>query len=163
MNKPSIIVVMGVSGSGKSTVGKLLSRETGLNFYDADDYHPQENIDKMAAGSPLNDHDRQAWLERLNLLMSESMQDGGILACSALKEKYRIIMKKDVDKDINWIYLDGSFEEIQQRMNQRTDHFMPGSLLHSQFDTLEIPEYAIRVPISQTAEEIVSEILSKLP
>jgi gluconokinase len=151
-----------VSGSGKTTIGKLLAQKMEVAFRDADDYHPKENIDKMAAGQPLNDNDRQGWLERLNELIIESQTDGLVLACSALKENYRRILASGLHKDIKWIYLDGSFEEILARMKDRKDHFMPSELLRSQFDTLEIPSYALSVPINTSPEQTVAEIVERL-
>lgn len=159
---PEIIIVMGVSGSGKSTIGRLLGQELELDFYDADDYHPEANILKMASGMPLNDDDRYSWLIRLNKLITEQRNQGLVLACSALKESYRQLLAGKLAGEIRWVYLDGSFDEILQRMEGRKDHFMPAKLLRSQFDTLEIPQYALSVPISNTPESTVSYILEKI-
>ena len=117
----------------------------------------------MASGQPLNDSDRHPWL----LLLSEKLKSwetngGAILACSALKEGYRKILASKTSKQIIWVYLDGSFEIIKIRLKQRSNHFMPAELLQSQFDTLEIPEYAIQVDISLPIDELVSSIISKL-
>lgn len=152
---------MGVSGSGKTTIGKLLGKKLGLVFYDADDYHPEANIIKMASGKPLDDEDRQGWLERLNQLIREREKQGMVLACSALKEHYREILARNVKNDITWIYLEGSFEQILERMKGRKDHFMPSELLRSQFETLEVPAYALSVPIDST-ESTLKAILEKL-
>ncbi|MGI9547954.1 MAG: gluconokinase [Flavobacteriaceae bacterium] len=159
INKGSIIIVMGVSGSGKSTVGKLLAKKLNLTFRDADDYHPPGNIQKMASGKSLNDEDRKGWLHRLNELMRDSGELGIVLACSALKESYRTILAQDIDKELVWIYLDGDYEEILARMQKREEHFMPAALLRSQFDTLEVPSYAIPVSISNKPDKTVELIL----
>ena len=157
-----IYVVMGVSGSGKSTVGKLLAEDLGLLFYDADDYHPEANIKKMSSGKALNDLDRQGWLERLNQLIVLNQDDGLVLACSALKEKYRRRMVAGLEQEPNWIYLDGTYEEILARLQGRKAHFMPSALLRSQFETLEVPDYAFAVSIQGSPEQIVSEIFKRL-
>ncbi len=154
-----IVIVMGVSGSGKTTIGKLLGQKLGLEFHDADDYHPEANILKMASGMPLNDDDRYSWLIRLNKLILDRQSNGLVLACSALKESYRQLLISELTKEIKWIYLEGSFEEILQRMKGREDHFMPAKLLRSQFETLEVPEYALTVPISNSPETTVKYIL----
>lgn len=154
----NVYVVMGVSGSGKSTVGKLLAEKMELAFYDADDYHPQENIDKMASGKPLNDQDRQGWLLRLNELILNNEPEGLVLACSALKEAYRRTMASGLKKEPTWIYLSGSYEEILNRIRARSEHFMPSTLLKSQFETLEIPDYAIVQSINKAPSEIIEDL-----
>ncbi|MGP1994415.1 gluconokinase [Zobellia laminariae] len=161
-SKNPIIFVMGVSGSGKSTIGKLLAEELNLSFYDGDDYHPEANVKKMADGHPLDDDDRQGWLERLNLLAIEKSEYGAIIACSALKNKYRTILQNGIEEKLNFVYLQGTFEEIMGRLELRKNHFMPPELLHSQFNTLEVPENAITVSIMHTPEEIVSKIIKAL-
>ncbi|WP_446051724.1 gluconokinase [Zobellia laminariae] len=161
-SKNPIIFVMGVSGSGKSTIGKLLAEELNLSFYDGDDYHPEANVKKMADGHPLDDDDRQGWLERLNLLAIEKSEDGAIIACSALKNKYRTILQNGIEEKLNFVYLQGTFEEIMGRLELRKNHFMPPELLHSQFNTLEVPEDAITISIMHTPEEIVSKIIKAL-
>lgn len=153
------IVVMGVSGCGKTTVGRALAQSLGCFFMEGDDFHPQANVDKMTTGTPLNDDDRKPWLESLN----EEIQkhQGVVLSCSALKESYRKILKKNVNKLI-FIHLDGSFDLIHSRMKSRSNHFMPASLLQSQFDALEKPKNAIVISIDQSQEEILKEALEKL-
>ena len=157
-----VLFVMGVSGSGKSTIGKLLAKKLNVKFYDGDDYHPKENVDKMAKGNPLNDDDRKGWLHRLNLLAKEKELVGAVIACSALKVKYRTLLQKGIIKELHFIYLQGSFEEVSARLKQRKGHFMPPELLRSQFEALEVPQNAITVSIDNTPEEIVSEIIKKL-
>ena len=155
-------ILMGVSGSGKTTVGQQLAERLGWDFYDADDFHPPENVAKMAAGVPLNDEDRQPWLIILHDLISASLKKGrsGVLACSALKESYREILLKD-NADVHLVYLKGSFDLILFRMQARSGHYMKPSMLRSQFDTLEEPTDAIVVPVSVPVDEIVDNILSR--
>lgn len=162
MNKPLIIYVMGVSGSGKSTIGKLLAEKLGLPFFDGDDFHPEANIKKMAEGHPLNDTDRKGWLERLNSLALEHRNKGSIIVCSALKEAYRITLSKNLVDSYCFVYLKGSMTEISERLSERTDHFMPKKLLQSQFDTLEVPENAIEVSINYSPKEIVDFIIKEI-
>lgn len=149
---------MGVSGCGKTTVGRKLAESRGLPFYDADDFHPISNIEKMKAGRPLNDDDRSGWLKTLSVSLEEWQNDGGaVLACSALKETYRKVLNSRIQK-IHWIYLKGSFELITGRLEQRQEHYMPLSLLESQFKALEEPTYGYHPDISHSPEELVALI-----
>jgi gluconokinase len=161
--KPASIVLMGVTGSGKSTIGTLLAEKLGWKFHDGDDYHPPANKDKMAGGTPLSDSDRTPWLENLNELLTGAQQKGHsiVLACSALKNSYRDVLQRDIKK-LRFVHLDGSFECIQKRLSERKGHFMDPDLLHSQFDALELAEHAIRVPIEGTPKLIVDEIIQLL-
>jgi gluconokinase len=160
---PFIIYVMGVSGSGKSTIGKKLSKQTGIPFFDGDDFHAVSNIEKMKAGHPLNDQDRVEWLIRINQFAKDQTKNkGAIIACSALKEKYRNILSEGITIPIFWIFLQGSFDLIEKRMRTRTDHFMPASLLASQFTTLEVPRQAITIDIKNEPDKIVETIISRL-
>ena len=154
---------MGVSGTGKSTVGKLLSDRTGWAFYDADDFHPPANIEKMYRGIPLTDIDRLPWLLQLKQLITRTINKDrqGILACSALKSKYRQILQNNCS-EVKFIYLRGDYDCIQRRVRQRTGHFMSSALLRSQFDTLEEPKDALEVDVSHTPEAIVAEILEQI-
>ena len=161
-DKGKIIIVMGVSGSGKSTIGQLLAQELNLVFLDADDYHPPENIEKMKDGRPLNDQDRKGWLSSLNTEIRKFEDRGLVLACSALKESYRRHLGTAVTKDIQWVYLDGQFEEILNRMRKRKGHFMPATLLKSQFDTLEVPPYALKVKIEESPQKMLAKIAKTL-
>lgn len=155
-----LIVVMGVSGSGKSTIGKALSDRLGLRFYDADDFHPAENISKMTNNIPLTDEDRFPWLEKLALKLKKWHTKGGaILACSALKESYRNLLMQH-GNEIKWVYLEGSFELISERLANRSNHFMKKELLQSQFDTLEIPTYGIRADINNSVSQIIETVIT---
>lgn len=157
-----VLVVMGVSGSGKSLVGKLLSQAMGLPFFDGDDFHPEENIQKMAGGIPLDDRDRKGWLIALNQLALEHRGKGAIIACSALKRTYRSLLGAGMGDGMVFIHLRGSFELIKSRMELRKGHFMPLDLLRSQFDVLEPPSKALTVSIDKSPHEIVEEILKRL-
>lgn len=157
-----IVVLMGVTGSGKSTIGTLLAERTGAVFADADDYHPAANKEKMAAGHPLNDEDRQPWLETLNGLMREWFEAGknGVLACSALKEKYRSTLAAGMPaRTVKFVWLDGSRDLLSERLAERHHEFMNPKLLESQFATLEPPKDALRIVNDRSPEEIVSQIL----
>lgn len=157
-----VIIVMGVSSSGKSTVGRILAQKLNIPFADADDYHPESNLKKMEAGKALNDEDRYSWLIDLNHILRKAGNSGMVMACSALKEKYRQIMSKEVTSELIWVYLDGSYDEILERMKMRKEHFMPSSLLKSQFKTMEEPEYALKFSISDPAEVIVDKIILQI-
>jgi gluconokinase len=158
-----IVLVMGVSGSGKTTIGEALARELGWKYVDADDYHPSENIKKMAAGVPLADSDRWPWLEKLNGEL-QSLQAQGksvIVGCSALRQAYRERLARGL-RDFKVVYLRGEFPLIQSRIAARKHRFMPPTLLKSQFDTLEPPQDAIEVDISGELPATVAAILKRL-
>lgn len=158
-----IIVVLGVSGSGKSTISKGLSLALNIPYYDADDFHPIANINKMSSGQPLNDKDREPWLEELAQNLSEwSREKGAVLACSALKEKYRTLLNSNCEDKIIWVYLKGDYELIKSRMESRKDHFMSSQMLKSQFEALEVPEYGIHVDISGSPEAIIKSIIERI-
>lgn len=156
------LVVMGVSGCGKSTLGKRLAELTGQPFFDADDFHPASNVEKMRNGIPLNDADREPWLRTLRDLIGKHRDRGGlVLACSALKEAYRGILA-DSGAAITWIYLKGSKEAIRARLEARTGHFMPASLVDSQFAALEEPTNALVFDIAEPVESVAQQVLTKV-
>ena len=157
-------IVMGVSGCGKSSVGKSLARALGWDFYDADDFHPPENVAKMAAGIPLDDSDRAPWLASLNELISSSLKADhpGVLACSALKERYRQQLMNGND-GVQIVYLKGSYDLIWSRMEERADHYMKPQMLKSQFDALEEPTNALTIDISMPLDDIVQKIIRTMP
>ncbi len=157
-----MIITMGVSGCGKTTIGKLLADKLEIPYFDADDFHPKVNIDKMKKGIPLTDEDRYPWLSDLANKMTDWEKNGGaVLSCSALKEEYRQILMSKVPK-VRWVYLSGSYDVIAERMEKRGYHYMKSNLLQSQFEALEEPNYGIKVSILATPHKIVESILSKL-
>jgi gluconokinase len=158
-----IVVLMGVSGSGKTTVGELLARRLGWPYLDADDYHPPANVEKMRAGTPLTDADRWPWLDRLNELLRQRQADGdnAVLGCSALKQIYRERLAQGL-RNVRWVHLKGSFELIQSRLQVRKHRYMPASLLQSQFATLEDPADALTVDIGDTPEALARTIIAGL-
>ncbi|WP_308993339.1 NADP-dependent phosphogluconate dehydrogenase [Mariniflexile litorale] len=163
MNLNKVIFIMGVSGVGKSTIGALLSAELNIPYFDGDDFHSEENISKMSNGMALNDEDRQGWLKILNNLAKEQIKTTGcIIVCSALKQKYRDILNQDIIEKTNWVYLKGSFQQIKERMESRSGHFMSPQLLVSQFETLEAPKNAIDIDISLTPLEIINTLKNTL-
>jgi gluconokinase len=161
MNSTNFFIIMGVSGCGKTSVGKLLAARLGWDFYDADDFHPPENIAKMAAGHPLNDEDRAPWLVALREMISSNLAQkrSGVLACSALKERYRQTLLAG-NQGTQIIYLKGSFEVIQTRLAARAGHYMKPELLQSQFDALEEPAHALTVDIMLPIDIVVDVIAS---
>jgi len=157
-----IVVVMGVAGVGKTTVGTLLATQLGWKFADADSYHSPENIKKMAAGVPLTDADREPWLRVLRRNIQSWITNGEnvVLACSALKESYREYLA--VDAAVRFVYLSGSFPLIEERIRQRTGHYMHSDLLESQFESLEEPVGIPKIDVSAAPVDIVREIRRKL-
>lgn len=158
-----IILVMGVSGAGKTAVGEQLARVLGCEFLDADDFHPAANVEKMRSGVPLTDADRWPWLALINERLRVLQAQGGsaVLACSALKHAYRERLAHGV-RDLRVVFLRGSCELIQQRLAARKHRYMPPSLLKSQFETLEIPAQAIAIDIEATIEDIVARVVQAL-
>ncbi|KGL61781.1 NADP-dependent phosphogluconate dehydrogenase [Polaribacter sp. Hel1_85] len=154
---------MGVSGCGKSTIGKLLAQELNIPFFDGDDFHPKNNIAKMSSGKALNDDDRLGWLQTLNKLAIKQLGDKGcVIVCSALKESYRNILKTNIECSSKWVFLNGSFKQIRERINARKGHFMSSDLLKSQFDTLEEPKNSIEIDISLSPGKIIKKIKKEL-
>ena len=169
--KPCALIVMGVSGSGKSTIGEALGKFYGLPFLDGDSYHPPENVAKMKTGTPLNDADRKPWLERLNreITERETTGKGAVLACSALKATYRDILLKDLQKPGQrgpfTVCLNGTKDVIGERMKSRKGHFMPPSLLESQLATLEPPQASDTVfviDVGPTPEQIIESVTKRI-
>jgi carbohydrate kinase (thermoresistant glucokinase family) len=157
-----VYIVMGISGCGKSTIGKMLAERLLLTFHDADDYHSWGNIKKMRESIPLDDKDRKPWL--LNLashIVQWNKHGGAVLACSALKEKYRQILSQDGNERVTFIYLKGDKEIILNRIRPRS-HFFPSNLLETQLNTLEEPTDAITVRIDKPSEEVCTTIIGSL-
>lgn len=165
MTTAKAFVVMGVSGSGKTTVGQALAARLGCPFYDGDDFHPPENIAKMASGTPLNDTDRAPWLARLQNLLHEHVMRGetAVLACSALKRRYREQLQAN-NQGVIFVYLQGDFDLIWARMQTRPHHYMKPAMLQSQFEALEppAPDEAIIVHVGEEVAQIVANIQEHL-
>ena len=161
------IVVMGVAGSGKTTVGGALAKRLGVPFRDADEFHPKANVEKMSAGIPLRDEDRWPWLDAIAAAIHRTPPEQGIVvSCSALRRVYRDRILGGAARPVTFVHLDGTKESIAPRMATRTGHFMPLSLLDSQLATLEPPvadEPAITISIEQSVNSIVEEIVRRLP
>jgi gluconokinase len=161
-----VVVVMGVSGCGKTSVAKALAEKHQWRCLDADDFHPPANVEKMRAGIPLNDDDRWPWLDKLNSMLrhSAAKNESIVLACSALKEIYRERLSQRIARaKVSIVHLEGSFELIEARMKAREHKYMPSTLLKSQFDTLQKPRSAISIaidiPIDSQIERIVTALI----
>jgi gluconokinase len=160
-----IVIVFGVSGAGKTTIGKRLSHELGWHFYEADDFHSRANIEKMRRGVPLTDEDRWPWLENLRELLQRCIEasENAVLACSALKRAYRERLR--VSDEVKFVFLRGDYALIEKQLRRRHGHFMNPVLLRSQFADLEEPkpdEGALTIELGRTPEELVEEIKTKL-
>jgi gluconokinase len=158
-----IVVMMGVSGVGKTTLGELLARKTGWQFHDADSFHSAANIDKMRNGIPLTDEDRWPWLDALNGVLQQAQARGesAILACSALKQRYRDRLSSGL-RDVRLVYLTGDFDLVESRLHARKGHYMTAQLLQSQFAALEPPDGAIVLDVSAPPEALLQTIESHL-
>jgi len=161
-----IVIVFGVSGAGKTTIGKLLAQKLGWRFYEADDFHSQANINKMRRGIPLTDADRWPWLESLRQLIERSLEasENAVLACSALKRAYRERLR--VSDEVKFVFLRGDYALIEKQLRRRHGHFMNPELLRSQFADLEEPkpdEDVVTIELGHTPQEIVDEIKTELP
>jgi gluconokinase len=160
-----LILIMGVSGSGKTTVGTMLADRLGVPYAEADDFHPPENIAKMSAGAPLDDADRAPWLDAIGVWLGGHSSGGAVVSCSALKRRYRDRLKQAAP-GLFFLHLNGSFELIAHRLADRRDHFMPARLLRSQFadlEPLDPEEPGATVPVDGTPEEVTDRALAALP
>ena len=160
-----VIIIFGVSGAGKTTIGKLLARDLRWRFIEADDFHPAANIEKMRSGHPLTDNDRWPWVEQLRQQIERSLcaRENAVLACSALKRAYRD--RLHVSDEIKFVFLRGDYALVQKQLRSRHGHFMNAALLQSQFDDLEEPESdenVLTIELGRTPEEIVETIRAKL-
>lgn len=155
-----VVVVMGVSGSGKTTVGRAVADALGWPFHEGDDFHPQSNVAKMSRGEPLTDADRYPWLAALHDLIADSLErnQSAVLACSALKQQYRERLLDDNDGTM-LVYLRGSYDLIRKRMTRRHGHFMKAGMLRSQFDALEEPTDAFVIDVNDDLESSVASIV----
>jgi gluconokinase len=159
-----VVVVMGVSGSGKSTVASRLAERLGWDFLEGDDLHPAANVERMRAGVPLTDEDRAPWLAEIARVVEERVSAGGsvVVTCSALRRRYRDVLRRD---DLVFAHLAGSRDRIASRLASRAGHFMPAALLDSQFEALEPlgdDEYHVSVDVGRAPEEEIAEILARL-
>jgi gluconokinase len=158
-----IIILMGVAGSGKTTIGRMLADDLGWSFHDADDFHPPENVRKMGQGIPLTDADRQPWLEALAALSRDLLMAGqhAVITCSALKRAYRQVLRVDPAR-VKFVYLKAEYDILLRRLHERKDHFMKPEMLRSQFETLEEPHDALIVDADQPPEVVGQTIKQQL-
>lgn len=158
-----LVVLCGVSGIGKTTIGMRLAEALALPFIDADDFHPTSNVEKMSGGIPLDDVDRQPWLDALSRHISKQEKAGGaVLAFSALKESHRAALRSSCSEDLMWIFLSAPRSVLAHRLASRQDHFFDRDLLDSQLETLEVPDYGLHVDVEASPQEIVNTILERL-
>lgn len=163
--RPPLVVVMGVSGSGKSTVGEELAERLGVPFAEADSFHPPANVAKMSVGTPLTDEDRRPWLAAIAAWLGDHAATGGVVSCSALRRRYRDRLRRDTP-EVFFLHLDGTEELIARRMAARKGHFMPRSLLRSQFETLEpldADEHGAAVSVAGSQPEVLRRARAALP
>lgn len=166
---PQVLIFMGVCGCGKSTVGHLVANALELTYAEGDDFHSEQNVEKMRSGTPLDDDDRAPWLAEMATEIASWVEQGkgGVLSCSSLKRRYRDILRGDfgVSDTVRFFHLCGTFELIEDRMSQRQNHYMPPGLLTSQFATLEVPspdEQVIELDIAHDPEVLARQVLEKL-
>lgn len=167
VSKPLVAVVMGVSGSGKTSVGKRIAERFGAEFVEGDELHPTANVEKMAHGHPLTDDDRWPWLDRIGERLKEAVgkRRSVVVSCSALKKAYRDRLRSAAGRDLIFVHLAGDYDLLEARMKARPHHFMPASLLKSQFDALEDPaqeEGVVVVSVEGTRDEVVARAIGKL-
>jgi gluconokinase len=158
-----IVILMGVTGTGKTTVGKALAERTGWPFHDADDFHSPASVEKMRSGIPLTDDDRWPWLDRLNTLLRADQAKGesAILGCSALKQRYRDRLQQGLG-NVRWVFLNGDIELIRSRLQARKGHYMNPALLQSQFDALEPPRDALNIDVDEEPAALAERVLQGL-
>jgi carbohydrate kinase (thermoresistant glucokinase family) len=160
LRPPTVVILMGVAGSGKTTVGRSLADALGWTFRDADSFHPPANIAKMSSGVPLNDTDRRPWLQAIRAFISAALEqdESAVVTCSALKQSYREIFVAPPPGLIEWVYLKGSRELLARRLAKRNGHFMKAEMLDSQLATLEEPKEALTVDVAESPATLVTEI-----
>lgn len=160
-----ILVIMGVAGSGKTTVGRTVAARLGWPFLDADAFHPPENVEKMRRGEPLDDADRRPWLEAMRAAIAEhaARSEPAVFTCSALKRAYRSALASGHEGRLLWVHLQGDPELIAARLRARRDHFMPPGMLASQFEALEAPPDALTLDVTEPPERLADAIVAGLP